>query len=49
VKIFQQTKAVTDGLVDVSGGTAVLATTPVEKLKASLADVEKDTEEHNAK
>jgi D-methionine transport system substrate-binding protein len=49
VKIFQQTKAVTDGLVDVSGGTAVLATTPVTDLEKSLKDVEKDTAEHEKK
>lgn len=49
VKIFQQTKAVTGGLVKVSGGTAVLATTPVKDLEDSLDDVEKETEEHNAK
>ena len=43
VQIFQDTKAVTDGLVDVSGGTAELVKTPVADLEASLAKVEKDT------
>jgi D-methionine transport system substrate-binding protein len=43
VKIFQDTKAVTDGLQQVSGGTAVLLRTPVADLEASLAKVEKDT------
>lgn len=43
VKIFQDTKAVTDGLEDVSGGTAQLVKTPVADLEASLAKVEKDT------
>jgi D-methionine transport system substrate-binding protein len=42
VDIFQTTPAVTDGLIEVSGGTAVLATTPVEELQASLEDVQAD-------
>jgi D-methionine transport system substrate-binding protein len=49
VKIFQQTKAVTDGLIKVSGGTAALATTPVADLEKSLKAVEKDTAEHEKK
>ncbi|WP_210507105.1 MetQ/NlpA family ABC transporter substrate-binding protein [Naasia sp. SYSU D00057] len=40
VEIFQNTKAVTDGLLEVSGDTAVLVQTPVEELEESLADVE---------
>jgi D-methionine transport system substrate-binding protein len=43
VKIFQNTKAVTDGLEDVSGDTAVLTKEPAADLQALLADVEKDT------
>ena len=42
VELFQTTPAVTDGLIEVSGGTAVLATTPVEELQASLKDVQAD-------
>lgn len=49
VKIFQDTKAVTDGLLEVSGGTAALATTPVADLEKSLEAVEKDTAEHEKK
>jgi len=41
VDIFQKTKAVTDGLIEASGGTAVLATTPVGELEDSLAATEK--------
>ncbi|MET1039298.1 MAG: MetQ/NlpA family ABC transporter substrate-binding protein [Aeromicrobium sp.] len=43
VEIFQDTQAVTDGLLDVSGGTAELLKTPVADLESSLAKVEKDT------
>nr|MCW2727788.1 methionine transporter substrate-binding protein [Aeromicrobium sp.] len=43
VEIFQDTKTVTDGLLEVSGGTAELLKTPVADLEASLAKVEKDT------
>jgi D-methionine transport system substrate-binding protein len=43
VKIFQDTKAVTDGLQEVSGGTAVLTKEPAAKLQSLLAEVEKDT------
>jgi D-methionine transport system substrate-binding protein len=42
VQIFQNTKAVTDGVLEVSGGTAELVTTPVSELEESLATVEKD-------
>jgi D-methionine transport system substrate-binding protein len=45
VQIFQNSKAVLDGLQDVSGGTAVFARTPAADLRASLADVEKITAE----
>jgi D-methionine transport system substrate-binding protein len=41
VDIFQKTKAVTDGLVEASGGTAVLATTPVDELVDSLETTQK--------
>ena len=37
VDIFQTTSAVTDGVLEVSGGTAVLVTTPVAELEESLA------------
>ena len=43
VEIYQDTKAVQDGVVDVSGGTAVMLETPVEDLQASLSKVESDT------
>lgn len=43
VRIFQETKAVTDGVQEVSGNTAELLKTPVADLEASLAKVEKDT------
>lgn len=36
VTIFQTTKAVTDGVIEVSGGSAVIAATPVADLVASL-------------
>ncbi|PRY67315.1 D-methionine transport system substrate-binding protein [Glaciihabitans tibetensis] len=42
VDIFQTTPAVTDGLLEVSGGTAVLTTTPVDELQATLSDVQAD-------
>ena len=41
VDIFQKTKAVTDGLIEASGGSAVLATTPVSELEESLAATQK--------
>jgi D-methionine transport system substrate-binding protein len=44
VQIFQDTQAVRDGLVAVSGGSAVLAKTPVADLVSSLATVVADTE-----
>ncbi len=44
VEIFQDTKSVTDGLQDVSGGTAVLTKESASTLQSLLADVEKDTE-----
>ncbi|HEY9563377.1 MAG TPA: MetQ/NlpA family ABC transporter substrate-binding protein [Nocardioides sp.] len=43
VEIYQDTKAVTDSVQEVSGGTAILLKTPVEDLEASLAKVEADT------
>lgn len=39
VDIYQNTKAVTDGVLDKSGGTAILMTTPAADLQASLAKV----------
>lgn len=42
VEIFQNTPAVTEGLQEASGGTAVLVKTPVDELLTSLADVEDD-------
>lgn len=43
VEIYQNSKAVLDGVQDVSGGAAVFAKTPVADLRTSLADVEKIT------
>lgn len=43
VEIYQTTKAVQDGLIDVFGTSTVLVATPVADLEASLAKVEKDT------
>lgn len=40
VELFQNTKSVTDGLVQTSGGTAVLVKTPVADLEKLLATVE---------
>lgn len=42
VQIYHDTKAVTDGVKEVSGGTAVVVDTPVEDLRKTLADVEAD-------
>jgi D-methionine transport system substrate-binding protein len=46
VEIYQNSKAVADGVQEASGGTAVLLKTPVSDLETSLADVEADTEAH---
>ena len=43
VRIYQETDAVQEGVVDVSGGTAVMLDTAVEDLQASLDKVESDT------
>ncbi|ASD24060.1 methionine ABC transporter substrate-binding protein [Cryobacterium zongtaii] len=43
VELFQTTTTVTDGLLEVSGNSAVLATTSPADLQAALATVEKDT------
>lgn len=43
VEIYQETEAVQEGVVEVSGGTAVMLDTPVEDLRSSLAKVEADT------
>lgn len=40
VKIYQETKAVQDGVLEASGGTAVLVQTPVTDLVASLKKTE---------
>ncbi len=42
VEIYQNTKAVQDGVLEVSGGSAVLVKTPVDDLLTSLKDVEDD-------
>jgi D-methionine transport system substrate-binding protein len=42
VQLFQNTKAVTDGLQETSGDTATLATTPVDELEATLKQVQAD-------
>ena len=44
VEIYQTTQAVQDGVLESSGDTAVLLTTSVADLEASLADVTADTE-----
>jgi len=43
IDIYQTTTAVTDGVMEVSGDSAVLATTPAADLQAALATVEEDT------
>ncbi|NHI17625.1 MetQ/NlpA family ABC transporter substrate-binding protein [Microbacterium excoecariae] len=40
VEIYQTNQDVLDGVIEVSGGTAVPATTPKDELQASLAEVE---------
>ncbi|WP_203136864.1 MetQ/NlpA family ABC transporter substrate-binding protein [Microbacterium sp. JZ31] len=40
VEIYQTNQDVQDGVLEVSGGTAVLADTPAEELQASLADTQ---------
>lgn len=45
VEIYQDTKAVTDGVVENSGGTAVILKTPVEELVASLESVQEQIAE----
>ncbi|WP_109210124.1 MULTISPECIES: MetQ/NlpA family ABC transporter substrate-binding protein [Microbacterium] len=42
VEIYQNTQAVQDGVLEVSGGSAVLVKTPVDDLLTSLKDVEDD-------
>jgi D-methionine transport system substrate-binding protein len=44
VEIFQTDEDVQRGVMEVSGDTAVMLTTPVEELRASLEKVEADTE-----
>lgn len=43
VDIFQKSDAVTEALVEASGGTAILASTPVDELVDTLTSVEEDT------
>lgn len=43
VEIYQDTKSVQDGVLEVSGNTAVMLATPVSELEESLATVEADT------
>ncbi|RWZ49601.1 methionine ABC transporter substrate-binding protein [Labedella phragmitis] len=45
VEIYQDTKSVTDGVVENSGDTAVILKTPVEDLQSSLEDVQADIAE----
>lgn len=45
VEIYQDTKAVTDGVVDNSGGTALIVKIPVEELQASLETEQKQIAE----
>ena len=40
VEIYQTNQEVQDGVLEVSGGTAVLADTPADELQASLADTQ---------
>ncbi|BDV31354.1 MetQ/NlpA family ABC transporter substrate-binding protein [Microbacterium terricola] len=42
IEIFQNSQDVLDGVVEASGGTAVIVKTPVDELVASLTDVEDD-------
>lgn len=44
VEIYQNNQEVLDGVVEVSGGTAVLTQTPVEDLQTSLEEVQADIE-----
>lgn len=45
VEIYQDTQAVTDGVIENSGGTAVIVKTPVEDLIASLESVQEQIAE----
>jgi D-methionine transport system substrate-binding protein len=47
VEIYQQDEQVQQGVLEVSGDTAVMLKTPVEDLQASLEKVESDTEAQN--
>ena len=46
VQIYQDTKAVTDGVVDNSGGTAIITKIPVDDLEKSLTETEKLVEQN---
>lgn len=46
VEIYQTDQGVQQGVLDVSGGTAVMLQTPVADLRESLAKVEADTSAH---
>lgn len=43
VEIYHENQDVIDGVIEVSGGTASVATTSKEDLQASLATVEEQT------
>jgi D-methionine transport system substrate-binding protein len=43
VELYQGNQEVQQGVLDVSGGTAVMLTTPVDQLRSSLEKVEADT------
>jgi D-methionine transport system substrate-binding protein len=47
VEIYQENEQVQQGVLEVSGDTAVMLKTPVEDLQASLEKVESDTEAQN--
>jgi D-methionine transport system substrate-binding protein len=46
VEIYQENPQVQQGVMEVSGGTAVMLKTPVQDLQASLEKVESDTRAH---
>ena len=46
VQIYQDTKAVTDGVVDNSGGTAIITKIPASDLEKSLTETEKLVEQN---
>jgi len=46
VQIYQDTKAVTDGVVENSGGTAVTVKVPVADLESSLSETKELVEQN---